>query len=77
MSGFLGQALFGKNGKVRIFWSPDFKRTTVNYKAMIIYMVQMILKKRSVFEAEVQNFHKGLSLVVSKIWESYLYLQKK
>ena len=33
MSGFLGQALFGKNGKVRIFWtspvwqkrkSPDF-----------------------------------------------------
>ena len=38
MSGFLGQALFGKNGKVRIFWtspvwqkpkSPDFKRTTV------------------------------------------------
>ena len=29
-SGFFGQVLFGKNAKVRIFWSPDFKRTTVN-----------------------------------------------
>ena len=28
-SGFLGQALFGENIKVRIFWSPDFKQTTV------------------------------------------------
>ena len=31
MSGFLGQALFGENLKVRIFWSPDFKQTTVLY----------------------------------------------
>ena len=29
MSGFFGQELFGKNAKVRIFWSPDFKQTTV------------------------------------------------
>ena len=28
-SGFFGQVLFGKNAKFRIFWSPDFKRTTV------------------------------------------------
>ena len=31
MSGFFGHALFGKNGKVRIFWSSDFKRTTVDH----------------------------------------------
>ena len=31
MSGFLGQALFDKNAEVRIFWSPDFKQTTVLY----------------------------------------------
>ena len=30
MSGFFGQPLFGKNAKVRIFWSPDFKQTTVS-----------------------------------------------
>ena len=33
----------------------------------VVYMVQTIFKKRSVFEAEVQNSHLGLSLVVSKI----------
>jgi len=29
MSGFFGQKLFRNNAKVRIFWSPDFKQTTV------------------------------------------------
>ena len=32
MSGFFGQELFRKNAKVRIFWSPDFKQTTVIIK---------------------------------------------
>ena len=26
---FLGQAPFDKNAKVRIFWSPNFKKTTI------------------------------------------------
>ena len=33
MSGFLGQALFGKNGKVRIFWtSPVWKKPLIKVK---------------------------------------------
>ena len=29
LSEFLGQAPFDKNAKVRIFWSPNFKKTTI------------------------------------------------
>ena len=52
MSGFLGQALFGKNAKVWIFWSPDFKQTTV-----LIFVTA--LKTKAQFE-EIKDNNSGL-----------------
>ena len=49
---FLEQALFGNNAKVRIFWSPDFKQTTV-----LIFVTA--LKTKAQFE-EIKDNNSGL-----------------
>ena len=47
MSGYLGQALFGENLKVRIFWSPDFKQTTVIHCDTYSFCSKIITKIQS------------------------------
>ena len=59
---FLGQALFGNNAKLRIFWSPDFKQTTV-----LIFVTA--LKTKAQFE-EIKDNNSGLFEFPKLKWPS-------